>query len=162
MLIFRFCFLYFPGYRTQYKAYRLPLLQNYLLPKRSPWCVINDPFYLKKKCFVLEISRFLYFCEIHKFQNLWRHHRHCYLLEVTVIFFWMLITIKMKFGQILMCCMTNTSNMFLAQCWRLQRPFYDFIKMTICSKIWAFLIVDIHHFNCFLFTFSKKNKTLES
>ena len=27
-------------------------------------------FSLKKKCFVLEMSRFLCFCEIHKFQNL--------------------------------------------------------------------------------------------
>ena len=29
---------------------------------------------------------------------------------------------------------TNMSNMFLAQCWRLETsftPFYDFIKMTI-------------------------------
>ena len=25
-------------------------------------------------------------------------------------------TVKMKFGQILVCCMTNTSNMILAQC----------------------------------------------
>ena len=26
----------------------------------------------------------------------------------------------MKFGQILVCCMTNISNMFLAQYWRLE------------------------------------------
>ena len=31
-------------------------------------------FYLKKKCFVLEIFRFLYFCEIHRFQNLCHHN----------------------------------------------------------------------------------------
>ena len=40
----------------------------------------------------------------------------------------------MKFGQILVCCMTNISNMFLVDCWRLEtscRHFYDFIKMTI-------------------------------
>ena len=39
----------------------------------------------------------------------------------------------MKFGQILLCCMTNISNMFLVRCFRLatsSRPFYDFIKMT--------------------------------
>ena len=32
------------------------------------------------------------------------------------------------------CCMTNISNMFLAECWRLEtscRLFYDFIKTTI-------------------------------
>ena len=40
----------------------------------------------------------------------------------------------MKFGQILVCCMTNISNMFLVECWRLgtsSRLFYDFIKMII-------------------------------
>ena len=45
----------------------------------------------------------------------------------------MLSAIKVKFGQILVCCMTNVSNMFFAQCWRLRtssRPFYGFIKMT--------------------------------
>ena len=39
--------------------------------------------------------------------------------------------IKMKFGQILMRCMTNISNMSLGECWRLEtssRFFYDFIK----------------------------------
>ena len=33
-----------------------------------------------------------------------------------------------------MCCMANISNMFLAECWRLDsssRLFYDFIKMAI-------------------------------
>ena len=42
--------------------------------------------------------------------------------------------IKIKFGHILVCCMKNISNMFLAQCWRVEgssRSFYDFIKMTI-------------------------------
>ena len=34
-------------------------------------------FNLKKKWyFSLEMSRFLCFCEIHRFYNLWRHHRH--------------------------------------------------------------------------------------
>ena len=67
------------------------------------------------------------FCEICKFQNLWRHHRHCCIMKVAVmLFFWILSTIKMKFGQILVCSMTNISNMFLAQCCRLEassRPF---------------------------------------
>ena len=51
-----------------------------------------------------------------------------------VYFFWILSTIKMKFGQILVCYMTNISNIFLAECWRLEtssRLFSDFIKMTI-------------------------------
>ena len=48
--------------------------------------------------------------------------------------FWIVSTIQMKFGQILVCCMASISNKFLAQCWRLltsSRPFYDFLKMTI-------------------------------
>ena len=58
------------------------------LPLSSPWWVINEFFYLKKKThtyFVLEIFRFLCCSEIHRFQNLWRHHRHCYVMEVTLI-----------------------------------------------------------------------------
>ena len=42
--------------------------------------------------------------------------------------------IKMKFGEILVCCMANISNMFLAECWRLEasaRLFYNFLDMTI-------------------------------
>ena len=49
-------------------------------------------------------------------------------------FFWILSAIKMEFGQILVCCMTNISNMFLTQYWRLEtssRLFYDFIKIII-------------------------------
>ena len=51
-----------------------------------------------------------------------------------VYFFWVLSTIKIKFGQKLVCCMTNISNMFLAECLRLEtssRLFYDFNKMII-------------------------------
>ena len=49
-------------------------------------------------------------------------------------FFGIFSPIKMKFGQILVCCMKNVSNMFLVQSWRLEtssRPFYDFIETTI-------------------------------
>ena len=45
------------------------------------------------------------------------------------------------FGQIVMCCMTNIFNMFLAECWRLEtssRLFYDFIKMTIQQDLAIF------------------------
>ena len=51
-----------------------------------------------------------------------------------VYLFLILSTIKIKFGQILMCCMANISNMFSAQYWRLDtksRPFYDYIKTEI-------------------------------
>ena len=50
------------------------------------------------------------------------------------LFFGILSTIKMKFGQILVYYKTNISNMFVAQCWRLEtssKPFYDFIEMII-------------------------------
>ena len=41
---------------------------------------------------------------------------------------------QMKFGQMLVLCMTNISNMFLAEGWRLETrssSFFDFIKLTI-------------------------------
>ena len=60
---------------------------------------------------------------------------------VYAYFFWILSPIKMKFGQILVCCMTNISNMFLAECWRLEtssRLFYDFIKITIQQDLAIF------------------------
>ena len=49
-------------------------------------------------------------------------------------FFGIQSTPKNNFGQILVCCKTNISNIFLAQDWRLEtssRLFYDFIKMTV-------------------------------
>ena len=55
-------------------------------------------------------------------------------------FFLILSTIKMKLGQILVCCMTSISNKFLAQCRRVETS-----PRTI--------------FNCPLFTFSKKWNT---
>ena len=125
-----------------------------------------DFFIWKKKCFVLEISRFLCFWEIHKTQNLWHHHGHCHRMEVTTkaYFFWILSTIKMKLSQILVCCLTNMSNMFLAQCWRLKtssRPFYGFIKTTI-----QWDLINFYSWNLpFLIVFHsrfQKNETLES
>ena len=56
-------------------------------------------------------------------------------------FFWILSPIKMKLGQILVCCLTNISNMFLAECWRLKtssRLFYEFIKMTMQQDLAIF------------------------
>ena len=65
-------------------------------------------------------------------------HKHsCIMLDLNLF----ISTIKMKLGQILVCCMTNISNMFLAECWRLEtscRPFYDFIKMTIQQDLAIF------------------------
>ena len=56
-------------------------------------------------------------------------------------FFWILSPIKMKFGQILLYCMTSISNIFLAECWRLEtssRIFCDFIKITIQQDLTIF------------------------
>ena len=47
-----------------------------------------------------------------------------------------------------MRCMTNVSNIFLAQCWRLKtgsNPSCEFMKMTIQRDL-AKSIVDIYHF----------------
>ena len=82
--------------------------------------------------FRFEVSRFLRFCEIHNFKI-------CDVIKALVhnesytyaYFFLILSTIKMTFGQILVCCTANISNMFLARCWGLEtsfRPFYDFIR----------------------------------
>ena len=40
---------------------------------------------MKKNNFLF--SRYLdfCFCEIHKVQNLWHHHKHCYIMEVTLM-----------------------------------------------------------------------------
>ena len=72
--------------------------------------------------------------------------------------------IKMKFGQILVCCMTNISNMFLAECWRWEtssRPFYDFIEMTIQQDLGIF---NGWHIPLLIVLYSpfRKNETLES
>ena len=79
-------------------------------------------------------------------------------------FLWILSIIKMKFGQVLVFYITNISNMFLAECWKLgtsSRLFYDFIKMPIYQDLaifngWylRFLIVSYSSF--------QKNETLES
>ena len=69
-------------------------------------------FFLKKKYFVPDISRFLCFCEIHRFQNLWcQHGSFPYFLNPKYY--------QNEFGQILVWSKTNISNIFLAQCWRL-------------------------------------------
>ena len=37
-----------------------------------------------KLCLILEISRFFCICEVHRFWNLWHHHKHCYIMKVTL------------------------------------------------------------------------------
>ena len=117
----------------------------------------------EKWCFVLKISRFLCFCKMHCSQNLWHHRKHCEIMEITLIyayFFWILNTIKMKFGQILVCYMTNISNMFWLNAgdWKLvPGPFMILLKWQY-SEIWSFLIVDIWHFEMSCIHLFKKMK----
>ena len=70
----------------------------------------------------------------------------------------------MKFAQILVCCMTNIANMFLAESWRLEtstRLFYDFIKITIQQDLAIFN--GLHApFLIFLYSPLQKKETLES
>ena len=96
-----------------------------------------DFFIWRKKMFrSWDMYVFVFFCEILTFLNRLCHHRHRYMVEVTlnVYFFWILSTIKMTFGRILVRCMTNISNMPLNQCWIQETGsslFYDFIRMVI-------------------------------
>ena len=62
-------------------------VKGYLCYKTT-FCHKLALFYLKKKqSFIFKLSRFLCFCEFHRFQNQWSHHRHCYIMEVRLIFF---------------------------------------------------------------------------
>ena len=70
-------------------------------------------------------------------------------------FFWMLSTIKMKFVQSLVCCMTNVSNIFLAKCWRLEissRLFYNFIRINYNEELFFIhLFKKMKQWNLFFF-----------
>ena len=51
-------------------------------------------------------------------------------ISTSAYFFWILSTLEKKFDQILVCCKTKISNMFLAQDWRLEtssRLSYNFL-----------------------------------
>ena len=79
-------------------------------------------------------------------------------------FFWILNPIKMKFGQIIVCCMMNISSMFLAECWRLEagsRLCYDFIKMKIQQDLAIFNVWHIP-FSIVPYSSFQKHETLES
>ena len=70
----------------------------------------------------------------------------------------------MKFGQVIVCCMTNVSNMFLAECWGLEassRLFYDFIKVAIQQDLAIFNGCHLL-FSIVLYSPFQENKTLGS
>ena len=86
----------------------------------------------------------------------WKLHLSLFLFNTSII--------KMKFGQISVCCVTNFSNMYLALCWRLEtsfRAFYDFIKMIMYQDLAVF---NSWHFKFLIVLYSpfQKNGTLES
>ena len=75
-------------------------------------------------------------------------------------FFWILSTIKMTFGQILVCSITKLSSIFLAQYFRVEtisRHFFILLNWQY-SEIWPFLTVDIYHFWMSLIQLFKKIK----
>ena len=77
-------------------------------------------------------------------------------------FFWFLSTIKMKFGQILVCCMTNISNSFWfnARDWKLVLGLFIILLQWRNNKIWPYWIVGIYHFCMSLIhLFKKKMKS---
>ena len=83
----------------------------------------------------------------------WKLHLSLFLLNTSII--------KMKFGQISVCCMTNFSNMYLALCWRLEtsfRPFYDFIKMIMYQDLAVF---NSWHFKFLIVLYSPFQKKME-
>ena len=68
----------------------------------------------------------------------------------------------MKFGQILVRCMKNITDIFFAECWILEtssRLFYDFIKMTIQQDLVIFNGCHIL-FSIVLYSPFQKNETL--
>ena len=79
-------------------------------------------------------------------------------------FFWILSTIKRKVGQILVCYVANISNIFLAECWRLEfnsRLFSDLVKITIQRDLAIFNRWNLQFLNVPYSPF-QKNETLES
>ena len=91
-------------------------------------------FYLKKKCFILKILRFFVFwnSQVPKSEMSSQAllHKRSYSYAY---FFCILSTMKMKCCQILVCCMTRTSNIFRLSAgdWKLvPGPFIILLKRT--------------------------------
>ena len=94
-------------------------VKNPPLPKQSS--LSSNPF-LSRKNILFCFAKYCYFILLNNGSYTYAYFR------------WILCTIKMKFGQIIVCCLINIPDMYLVHCWRLDtssRSFYDFIKMTI-------------------------------
>ena len=118
-------------------------------------------FIWRKKCFVLEMSRFLCFCEIHRFQNLWCHHRHCCIMEVTLVLIsfesyvlskWNLVKYECAVWQTFLACFWLNAGG-----WKLVPGSFT-ILLKWHSEIGPFSIADIYHFYMSLIHLFKKIK----
>ena len=65
-------------------AYCVPLSASLKVTSTTKLFFVIKQRFMKKKCFVLEISRFLCFFEICRFQNLW-HHKYWYIMQATLM-----------------------------------------------------------------------------
>ena len=85
MVLFLICSYFFPNFLNS--LHNKTMIYNIGVTSATKPLMCNSWIFSfwKKKCFVLEISRLLCFCEIHRFQNLWHHHRHCYIMEITLM-----------------------------------------------------------------------------
>ena len=79
----------------------------------------------------ISFSRYLDFCAFVKFTDFKIYNVIIGIASsktsTCTYFFWILSTLKKKFGQILVCCTTNISNMFLAQDWKMETHFQTFL-----------------------------------
>ena len=96
-----------------------------------------------------EIYRFLCFGEIHRFQNLWCHHRHCYIMEVMLMLISFESQVLSKWILVKYYCavwQTFLTYYWLdAGDWKLvPGPFLILLKCHY-REIWPFLTVDTCH-----------------
>ena len=72
--------------------------------------------------------------------------------------FWILSTIKIKFNQLPVYCMTNISNMFLAECWKLETSPRSFDNFARSGHFYKLTFTNV----ILLYSPFQKNEKLES
>ena len=138
-----------------------PSLKKYFCRKVTLDAQLMNFFIRRKTVSFWRNLDLICFCEIHKFQNLWHHHRsflHNGSYTYTC-FFWILSTIKNSFFD-------ETCFWLMAGDWKLvPGPFMILLKWHY-SEIWSFLIVEIYHDLPFLIApcspFQKKKQKKDS
>ena len=130
------------------------------------WIFNNFFVDLNQKYFVFEIFRFLCFCEIYRFQTLWGHHRHCYIMEVILMFVYFECYVLPKRNLVKYYCAVWKTflNCFWLNAgdWKLvPGSFIFFLKMTIKQDRTIF---NSWHLPFYIVTYSpfQKDGTLES